>query len=108
MNPNEPKRARRRPGKLATGSRDGYPGRDGGIRAQARPHDHGRWWLALAGIVSIVFGILLAIAPVIGAVVLTWWLGAYALAFGIALLVLAFRLRAHKGDISRSAPSPAT
>lgn len=70
--------------------------------------DHGRWWLALAGIVSIVFGILLAIGPVIGAVVLTWWLGAYALVFGIALLVLAFRLRAHKGDIPRSAPSPAT
>ena len=65
--------------------------------------DHGRWWLALAGIVSIVFGVLLAIAPVIGAVVLTWWLGAYALAFGIALLVLAFRLRASKDDIPRSA-----
>jgi uncharacterized membrane protein HdeD (DUF308 family) len=70
--------------------------------------EHGRWWLALAGVVSIVFGVSLVIAPVIGAVVLTWWLGAYALAFGIALLVLAFRLRARKDDIPRTTASQAT
>jgi uncharacterized membrane protein HdeD (DUF308 family) len=65
--------------------------------------DHGRWWLAVAGIVSMIFGVLLAIAPVIGAVVLTWWLGAYALVFGVTLLVLAFRLRARKDDSPRTA-----
>jgi uncharacterized membrane protein HdeD (DUF308 family) len=54
---------------------------------------HGRWWLALGGIVSIVWGVLLIIAPMIGAVVLTWWLGGYAIVFGILLLVLAFQLR---------------
>jgi uncharacterized membrane protein HdeD (DUF308 family) len=56
--------------------------------------DDGRWWLALGGVVSLLYGALLVIAPMIGAVVLTWWLGAYALVFGMALLVLAFRLRA--------------
>jgi uncharacterized membrane protein HdeD (DUF308 family) len=69
--------------------------------------DYGRWWLAIAGVVSIVFGVLLAIAPVIGAVVLTWWLGAYALAFGVALLVLAFRLRARKDGSARTATAQA-
>lgn len=54
---------------------------------------HGRWWMMLAGFLSIVFGVLLIIAPLIGAVVLTWWLGGYAIAFGAALLVLAFHLR---------------
>jgi uncharacterized membrane protein HdeD (DUF308 family) len=55
--------------------------------------DHGRWWLAFGGIVSILYGVLLVVAPLIGAIVLTWWLGAYALVFGVLLLILAFRLR---------------
>ena len=54
--------------------------------------EHGRWWLALGGIASLVFGILLVIQPFIGAVVLTLWIGAYALVFGVFLLVLAFQL----------------
>jgi uncharacterized membrane protein HdeD (DUF308 family) len=54
---------------------------------------HGKWLLALGGVVSVVWGILLLMAPAAGAVVLTWWLGAYAILFGAALLVLAFRLR---------------
>jgi uncharacterized membrane protein HdeD (DUF308 family) len=60
--------------------------------------DHGRWWLGLGGAVSLVYGILLVLAPAAGALVLTLWLGAYALVFGVALLVLAFRLRSHRND----------
>lgn len=67
--------------------------------------DHGRGWLIFGGIVSIIYGALLVIAPLIGALVLTWWLGAYALIFGIVLLVLAFRLRArHDDHAARAAP----
>jgi uncharacterized membrane protein HdeD (DUF308 family) len=58
--------------------------------------DHGRWWLVIGGIVSVLYGALLVVAPLIGAVVLTWWIGAYALVFGVALLVLAFRLRSRQ------------
>jgi uncharacterized membrane protein HdeD (DUF308 family) len=58
--------------------------------------DHGRWWLALGGVISIVFGILLVAAPRIGAVVVSWWVGAYATFFGATLLVLGFKLRARK------------
>jgi len=32
----------------------------------------------------------------IGALVLTWWVGAYAIVFGVSLLVLAYRLRAQR------------
>lgn len=54
---------------------------------------HGRVLMALAGVVSIVWGGLLLFAPVAGALVLTIWIGAYALIFGISLIVLAIRLR---------------
>ncbi len=53
----------------------------------------GKGWLVAGGLASVVFGILLALAPVIGAVVVTWWLGVYALIFGVALLVFGIRLR---------------
>jgi len=53
----------------------------------------GKGWLVGGGLISVVFGILLAVAPVIGAVVLTWWLGVYALMFGVALVVFGIRLR---------------
>ena len=56
----------------------------------------GRWWLAIGGILSVIFGSLLAAAPLLGALVLTWWIGAYAVAFGITLLILSFRLRSLK------------
>jgi uncharacterized membrane protein HdeD (DUF308 family) len=66
-----------------------------GLRLNA---DHGRWWLTLGGILSVAFGVLLIIAPLAGAVVLTWWLGAYALAFGILMLILGFKLRSRHTD----------
>ena len=56
--------------------------------------DHGRWWMALGGIISIVFGIVLIAAPRFGAVVVSWWVGAYATFFGASLIALAFQLRA--------------
>jgi uncharacterized membrane protein HdeD (DUF308 family) len=55
--------------------------------------DHGRWWLGFGGVLSVLWGILLAAAPGLGAVVLTMWLGAYTLVFGIILIIVAFRLR---------------
>lgn len=61
--------------------------------------DHGRIWLAIGGIASIVFGVLLVVSPFIGALVLTFWTGAYALVLGGTLLVLAYRLRSRRNDL---------
>lgn len=53
---------------------------------------HGKVWLILGGLASIVFGVALAFAPLVGAVVLTWWVGVFALAMSAALFAMAYRL----------------
>jgi uncharacterized membrane protein HdeD (DUF308 family) len=59
---------------------------------------HGRWWFGLGGVLSMLYGVLMVVAPLLGAIVLTWWLGIFALVFGTLLLVVAFRLRARRSD----------
>ena len=56
---------------------------------------HGEWLMILAGLLSIAWGVLVALFPIAGIVIWAWWIGAYALVFGIAMLILAFRLRKH-------------
>jgi uncharacterized membrane protein HdeD (DUF308 family) len=55
------------------------------------------WALLLMGALSMLFGILILFAPAAGALAIALWIGLYALAFGIFLLVLAFRLRGRQG-----------
>jgi uncharacterized membrane protein HdeD (DUF308 family) len=71
------------------------------IAAAFRLHlAHGRWFLGFAGLVSVLFGLALAIAPGAGAIALTLWVGAYALIFGVTLVILAFRLRGRHGAVT--------
>ena len=58
---------------------------------------HGRGWMFFAGLLSAIWGVLLYLSPIAGALVLTWWLGGYAMAFGLMLLVVAIRLRRQRG-----------
>jgi uncharacterized membrane protein HdeD (DUF308 family) len=55
------------------------------------------WFLILSGIVSILFGLVLFTRPGAGALALVWWFGAFALFFGILMMILAFKLRSWKG-----------
>jgi uncharacterized membrane protein HdeD (DUF308 family) len=63
---------------------------------------HGRGWMLFGGIVSMLWGFMLIVWPLVGAVVLTWWMAVYALFFGGALLALAFKLRARRHDATPS------
>ncbi len=52
----------------------------------------GRGWLVVCGLASILYGALLVIAPLTGVMVLTWWLGVYAIVIGVSLIGPAIRL----------------
>ena len=67
------------------------------LRAAMGLHaSHGRSLLAAGGLVSLVWGLMLIVAPMVGAVVLAWWLGVYAIMFGVALSASAWRLKAQQ------------
>jgi uncharacterized membrane protein HdeD (DUF308 family) len=51
------------------------------------------WALGLAGLLSFTFGALLLLRPALGGLAVVWWLGAYAVSFGILMIVVGFRLR---------------
>jgi uncharacterized membrane protein HdeD (DUF308 family) len=66
----------------------------------------GEWLLILGGVASILFGILLAIAPVVGAVVIALWVGAYTFVFGVLMVALGLRLRSWAKDRGLTAGGP--
>ena len=58
-----------------------------------RQEMEGELWLALGGIVAVLFGAYIVAFPGAGLLSLIWLVGAWAVIFGIAHLVLAWRLR---------------
>jgi len=53
----------------------------------------GEWRLILAGIVSVSFGVFLMAKPGAGALTVLWVIASYAVAFGVILVMLAFKAR---------------
>jgi uncharacterized membrane protein HdeD (DUF308 family) len=62
---------------------------------QLRKEIDNEWFLILGGIISVLFGIGVMLAPGAGALALVWVIGAYALIIGVLLVALAFRLKKH-------------
>jgi uncharacterized membrane protein HdeD (DUF308 family) len=54
---------------------------------------HGEWWLILGGLASVIFGVLLMARPGAGALAVLWLIAAYAVVFGVFLVLLAFKVR---------------
>ncbi len=69
--------------------------------------DQGRWWLGLAGVLSIIYGGLMILVPPAGALALTMVLGAYSLVFGAIIIVLAIKLRSRHLDHGSGTPAAA-
>ncbi len=61
-----------------------------------RKEIEGEWWYILSGLLSIVFGVLLMARPEAGTLAVIWLIGAYAIVFGIVMILLAFKLKGVK------------
>jgi uncharacterized membrane protein HdeD (DUF308 family) len=57
----------------------------------------GEWALFLVGVVSVALGVAMAFLPGVGLLSLIWLVGLYALFIGVALIMLAFRVRGMRG-----------
>lgn len=53
------------------------------------------WMLILHGVLTVLFGVVLFAMPGAGAIAMIWVIGAYAIAAGVILSALAFRLKRH-------------
>lgn len=53
----------------------------------------GEFWLALSGILSVLFAFLVMLRPAAGALAMAWVIGWYALFMGAMLVMLSFKLR---------------
>jgi len=62
---------------------------------QLRKEIDNEWLLILGGIISVLFGIGVMLAPGAGALALIWVIGTYAMIIGVLFVALAFRLKKH-------------
>src|ERR1043166_7737302 len=65
---------------------------------QLRKEIDNEWMLILSGVVSVLFGLIVLIAPGAGALGLVWAIAAYSIVFGISFIALAFRLKNHSHE----------
>ena len=63
---------------------------------QLRKEIENEWALILGGIISVIFGIIVLIAPGAGALALVWWIAIYSIVFGVMFVAFALRLRRHQ------------
>ena len=66
----------------------------------------GEWLLILSGIASILFGGILMLFPLAGALAIALWVGIYAFVFGLLLITLGFRLRSLSRGLDIGSPHP--
>jgi uncharacterized membrane protein HdeD (DUF308 family) len=59
------------------------------------------WLMVLSGVLSVLFGVILAALPGVGLLSLVWLVGIYAIVFGVALMILGFRVRGHRQESTR-------
>jgi uncharacterized membrane protein HdeD (DUF308 family) len=73
-----------------------------------REHLSNEWLVGLGGILSVLFGLLLVVAPAAGVLTLVFLFGYYAISAGIVQIGLGLRLRGVAEHLPRVRSAPAT
>lgn len=63
------------------------------VAVRLREELTGEWWLIAAGAISVLLAIWLLWQPQAGVLAVPWWIGAWALVWGVALVGAALRIR---------------
>jgi uncharacterized membrane protein HdeD (DUF308 family) len=66
---------------------------------QLRKEIENEWLLGLSGLLSVGLGLFLFAAPGAGAIAVLWWIGAFAIVFGVLEIILGFRLKGLKDRV---------
>ncbi|MEG0447539.1 MAG: DUF308 domain-containing protein, partial [Comamonas sp.] len=63
------------------------------VAIRLRKEIQGEWVLILGGLISVLFGGFVLAQPAAGMMAMLWVLAAYAVVFGVLMVILAFKFR---------------
>jgi uncharacterized membrane protein HdeD (DUF308 family) len=63
------------------------------LAVRLRKEIEGEWWMALAGLAGIAFGVLMMARPGAGALALLWLVATWAIVGGVFLVILSFKVK---------------
>jgi len=66
---------------------------------EIRKEVEGEWVLFLAGVLAILFGVILLFRPGAGALAVLWLIGTFAILLGILMIILSFKLKGLQGKV---------
>ncbi len=72
------------------------------IAVRLRKEIKGEGWYIAGGLLTVIFGVLILVNPIAGALTLTMIFGIYALIFGIMLIYLGIKLKQRRGKPAHS------
>ena len=70
---------------------------------ELRKQIEGEWLMIIAGMASVLFGVLMVLWPGAGVLALLWLIGIFAVIFGVIMIILAFKLRGLKKRVEQAA-----
>ena len=72
------------------------------MAVRLRKEIEGEWWMALSGLVSVIFGVVVIAQPGEGALALLWLVAIWAILAGAFLVFLAFKVKGLAGKLAQA------